>query len=110
MSAAIIEACEETRKLPEVLESYKSRISSLQTKIRENDAKMSEQTREYRREKVDSAARFRQKEVDLAHGYREKEARLKADFDKEVQIWRTKFQTAQDSGNNAAAALHEQIR
>jgi hypothetical protein len=110
MSAAIIEACEETRKLPEVLENYKSRVSSLQEKIRENEAKIAEQTRDHRRDKVDTAARFRQMEVDLAQDYRNKEIRLKSDFDKEVQIWRTKFQTAQESGNNAAAALHEQSR
>lgn len=110
MSAAIVEACEETRKLPEVLENYKSRVSSLQEKIRENEAKIAEQTRDHRRDKVDTAARFRQKEVDLAQDYRDKETRLKTDFDKEIQIWRTKFQTAQESGNNAANALHEQLR
>jgi Na+-translocating ferredoxin:NAD+ oxidoreductase RnfC subunit len=110
MSGAIITACEETRRLPEVIESYKLRISTLQAKIRENEARMTEQERTHRRDKLDSSARFRQKEVDLAHEFREKEARLKADFDKEVQMWRTKFQTAQDSGNNAANALHAQLR
>ncbi|GHJ88461.1 hypothetical protein NliqN6_4863 [Naganishia liquefaciens] len=110
MSGAIITACEETRRLPEVIESYKLRISTLQAKIRENEARMTEQERTHRRDKLDSSARFRQKEVDLAHEFREKEVRLKADFDKEVQMWRTKFQTAQDSGNNAANALHAQLR
>lgn len=71
---------------------------------------MAEQDRAHRRDKIESSARFRQKEVDLAEEYRTKETQLKADFDKEVQIWRTKFQTAQENGNNAATVLHDQIR
>jgi hypothetical protein len=65
-------------------------------------------TREHRREKVESAARYRQKEVDLAKAYEDSKANYMAVKDREVQMWQTKFHTAQERGNNAVQELNLQ--
>lgn len=108
LSAAIIEACEQTRRLPELIEEYKNRVASLKAKVRDRETEMANQVREHRRDKVDSAARFRQKEVDLAKEFEDRESKIKNDLEREVQIWRTKYQTAQESGSNAVRELHLQ--
>lgn len=107
-SAAIIEACEQTRKLPETIEDYKNRVRALQNNVRDLKQEMSNMTRDHRREKLDSAARYRQKEVDLAKAYEDATNKNNAVNEREVQMWKTKFQTAQENGNNAVKELHSQ--
>jgi hypothetical protein len=108
LSAGIIEACEKTRRLPEVIDDYKTRISQLSNDLRERDAALQALALQHQRQLNEISARNRQSEVSAARQYKDTETRLKADYEKEVQTWRVKYQTAQDSGNSAATALQEQ--
>lgn len=65
-------------------------------------------TRDHRRDKMESAARYRQKEVDVAKAYEDATNRNNTANEREVQMWKTKFHTAQENGINAAKELHAQ--
>ncbi|KAJ9106248.1 hypothetical protein QFC21_001393 [Naganishia friedmannii] len=108
LSAGIIEACEKTRRLPEVIDDYKTRIAELQSHVRERDESLKALALQHQRQLREMSARNRQDELTLTTHHKAVETKLKADYEKDVQGWRAKYQTAQDSSNSAATALQEQ--